>query len=444
MNKREFEYAMKRGLGRCIPELKENDDIEKFRDIVLKGCLNNYSYDTQCEGTRSEYMYVLQSCYEDEYFADKIIKKFCGRISKPWLFDHLANLLYFFAQDGSKKAYDAMIYKYNYIYERLRCNTGRDTWEQFECLCVWLVTLEGFARFKKIILDLADYYERQAKKQDDFVPYSLDWFWETCKEQCDENEIDQFVKENDRKGFLIFLDSLSDFVCEGKKREKEKQKIPVPALQELIEECSMQGDTRIYLNIKNRFQFMHHATEEQVMELAKIIVHSQNKDLQGKLLYVFRKRVFPLDAGYLIEYAEDENTILSEMALEVLGNIKDVRVKEYAYRLIREERNTEYALSMLFCNYDKADDSMILKILRQQRVSYRDGVWHGVFSEALDWLEKNPDTPDEAVYFLYEHTLCSCCRACLVQLMMDRGLMTEDIRRECKYDSNSDICEKVF
>ena len=53
------------------------------------------------------------------------------------------------------------------------------------------------------------------------------------------------------------------------------------------------------------------------------------------------------------------------------------------------------------------------------------------------------DSYVEAVYYLYERTLCSCCRACIVKLMMDRGIMTEDIRRECEYDSNSDVREKV-
>ncbi|MCM1162074.1 MAG: hypothetical protein NC412_12735 [Roseburia sp.] len=445
MNKREFEYAMKRGLGRCVLELQDNEDIERFRDIVLKGCLNNYSYDTQCEGTRSEYMYVLQSYYGDTYFEEKIIERFSGKITDVWLFDHLANLLYLFADDGSKKAYKAMLCKYNYIYTRLRKNTSRDTWEQFEWLCVWLVTLEGFERFKKIVSDLADYYER--KNETD--PYSFDWFWSACKNHyCDESMMKQFIAENDRKGIRIFEDSLSNFVYErkqGEKQLKEEQKPEIPTPEQLIEECNSTKKSERMIYLRKRLLFGAHATEQQAKELAEVIVHLENdKSLQAGLLRVFYKRAFPLDVGYLIRYAEDEDKVLREAAMEALSIVKDERVREYAYGLVGKERSLEYAIGMLFGNYRKEDDGTILKLLKKQKVCYWDGVWHGVFSDALDWLEANPDAPVEAAYYLYEHTLCSCCREWLVELMMDRGIMTEDIRRECEYDSNDDIREKVI
>ena len=47
MTKREFKEAMMRGLGRCILELDETEDAEKYREIVLWGCTHNLSYDTQ-------------------------------------------------------------------------------------------------------------------------------------------------------------------------------------------------------------------------------------------------------------------------------------------------------------------------------------------------------------------------------------------------------------
>lgn len=392
MNKREFEYAMKRGLGRCVLELQDNEDIERFRDIVLKGCLNNYSYDTQCEGTRSEYMYVLQSYYGDTYFEEKIIERFSGKITD-----------------------------------------------------VWLVTLEGFERFKKIVSDLADYYER--KNETD--PYSFDWFWSACKNHyCEENMMKQFIAENDRKGIQIFEDSLSNFVYEGKQGEKqlkEEQKPEIPTSEQLIEECNSTKKSKRMIYLRKRLLFGAHATDRQAKELAEVIIRIENdKSLQAGLLRVFYKRAFPLDVEYLIRYAEDEDKALREAAMEALSIVKDERVREYAYGLVGKERSLGYAIGMLFGNYRKEDDGTILELLKKQKVCYWDGVWHGVFSDALDWLEANPDAPVEAAYYLYEHTLCSCCREWLVELMMNRGIMTEDIRRECEYDSNSDIREKVI
>lgn len=388
-------------------------------------------------------MYVLQSYYEDAYFEEKIIEKFSGKITDIWLFDHLTNLLYLFADDGSKKAHEAMLCKYDHIYTKLRKNTGRDTWEQLEWLCVWLVTLEGFEGFKRIVLDLADYYERKNESE----PYSFDWFWSASKDSCDEDKMKRFIMESDRKGIRIFEDSLSDFVYERKEQaekplREKKHKPEVPTLEQLIEECHTKSERMIYLG--RRLIFGTYATEEQVKELAEAIVSMQHdKSLQAGLLRIFNKREFPLDVEYLIEYAEDENKALREAAMEALSKVKDERVREYAYGLIREKRSSEYALGILFCNYRKEDDQVILNLLKEQKVCYRDAVWHGVFSDALDWLEEHSDAPVEAVYYLYEHTLCSCCRAWIVQLMIDRGIMTEDICMECVYDSNSDVREKV-
>ena len=51
--------------------------FEKYKDIVLWGCLHNLSYDTQCEGVRAEYVYHLTTFFCDEtYFVVPIIKAF--------------------------------------------------------------------------------------------------------------------------------------------------------------------------------------------------------------------------------------------------------------------------------------------------------------------------------------------------------------------------------
>lgn len=444
MNQREFEFAMKRGLGRCILELEQNDNIEKFRDIVLKGCLNNYSYDAQCEGTRSRYMYVLQSKYQDSYFEDKIIEKFHGNIKDLWLFDHLANMLYLLADDGSQKARTAMLEKYNQMYFGLRRNTSVTTLEQFEWLCVWLVTLEGFTRFQKIVLDLADFYEK--KNITDF--YSFDWFWACSKEYCDEKRMKEFIFKNEREGIMIFYNSLDNFLTKEDSEENNsdsdttlKSSIAL-SVKQLIEDCNKE-DKRILKYIGMTYQFARFATKEQIVELANTIINLDNCMLQAKLMRVFWKHEFPLDVSYLIDFAENGNKDLCESALSAMEIIKNTDVKEYAYQLIREQRHLSEALVMLFQNYEKQDNEIILKLLKKQPVRYSDGIWHHVFNKALDWLKNNPEAPQEVIYYLYEHTLCSQCRESIVKFMIDRNLITDEIGNECRYDSNADIQETV-
>lgn len=65
MTKEEFKYAMQRGLGRCIVELKNTDDIEKYREIVLWGCSHEFGYDMLFDEERSYYFYQMIQLFKD-------------------------------------------------------------------------------------------------------------------------------------------------------------------------------------------------------------------------------------------------------------------------------------------------------------------------------------------------------------------------------------------
>ena len=45
--------------------------------------------------------------------------------------------------------------------------------------------------------------------------------------------------------------------------------------------------------------------------------------------------------------------------------------------------------------------------------------------------------------YMYENTLCSCCRESIVKEMGSRYMLTDRILEECLYDSNEEIREYV-
>lgn len=66
---------MLRGQGRCILSAHENPD--KYYDTVLWACSNIVSYNPQCKGTHSEYIYDLINYYVDtEPFFETVVKSF--------------------------------------------------------------------------------------------------------------------------------------------------------------------------------------------------------------------------------------------------------------------------------------------------------------------------------------------------------------------------------
>lgn len=106
MNRKDFKRYMQQGLGRCVLTLRKSDNIEKYRDIVLWGCLHNLSYDTQSEGTRAAYIYQLVSCFHDDaYFTAPTMDAFLRLPPhRDWTFAHFCDLLQLFAENGQIEA----------------------------------------------------------------------------------------------------------------------------------------------------------------------------------------------------------------------------------------------------------------------------------------------------------------------------------------------------
>ena len=121
MNKKDFKTYMQQGRGICALTLKTKKYIEKYKDIVLWGCLHNLSYDTQCEGVRAEYVYNLTCYFKDEaYFVTPIIKTFNSLPNhEDYLFQHFSTLLSLFAKSGSENAKQALLQKYEQLYDTL-------------------------------------------------------------------------------------------------------------------------------------------------------------------------------------------------------------------------------------------------------------------------------------------------------------------------------------
>lgn len=110
MTVEQFNRALKAGLGRCILFLEGCENKEPYREAVLNGCLNDYAYDGQCEGTRAWYTYKLVSCFnDDEYFFSRVQHKLrevlCWN-DNAWWFEHLFDLVLEFAKDGYAPAKD--------------------------------------------------------------------------------------------------------------------------------------------------------------------------------------------------------------------------------------------------------------------------------------------------------------------------------------------------
>ena len=162
---------MQQGLGRCVLVLQSAERIDKYKEIVLWGCLHNLAYDTQSEGTRASYMYELTTYFNDEdFFLAPCIEAF-EKVPRrsDWLFSHFAELLRRFAENGNERAALALKQKYDYLLAVLlnkrRCGSYDFERDNFERVCITLSSLGGTDILLKIAADMGMLFKKKSTLQ---------------------------------------------------------------------------------------------------------------------------------------------------------------------------------------------------------------------------------------------------------------------------------------
>jgi hypothetical protein len=432
VTKAEFKEAMKRGLGRCIIELDKQNNIEKYREIVLWGCLRNLAYDTQCEGSRAEYMYILQSKFQDDYFETRILEKYKNSFKDSWLFDHYSEMLYWFAVDGSNRARRALYDKFEellkYNSQKKQHKIYRSQREQFEWLCIWITNLDGFNAFKEIVARIGESYEKCSCQDAIYI----DWFYENSKSEFGKKRVGSFLSKQSLK---------SSFVSAFKKEtEKHDAVFSCPpevnyTFDRVVEICKIKNNSRYRAAC---LKFAKNASADELESLANLAISEQDDTIRAQMLFIFRRAKFPCDISIIFEYSKSSNQALRNASFQVLENNPAEIVHQYAVDLIYEKVNLAGAISLLCKNFQKADTDLLIKALKSIPVTY-EGDWHGAYSDVLRLCESNRIGCKELLLFMYENTLCSFCREYIVRALKKHKLLTEDIRNECLYDSNAHI-----
>ena len=424
--------------------MQSSNSIEKYKDIVLWGCLHNLSYDAQCEGTRAYYIYKLTSYFKDDnYFLTPTIEAFEKLpYHSYWLFSHLCELLRNFAENGHDVAKDALQSKYNYLLSVLlhKRRFGRYDFERdnFERICLAMYSIGGIEGLLKIADDMG----RLFKENPHYTGDDFDWFCSTMDHEIGEKMLNAILKRESKKSENVrcFYESYLKSIEETRKIIKKT--IRVPSTEEIKNEVISYGK----LSPASRVRFSRRAENEEKMKIAEEAIAETNLNVKAELLsvFAFRDENFPLSHEIIIEYSKTSHERLSEVALDVLTNCQSDVARKYAIELLREQKHQSYALQMLLCNYSPSIKALVLSELYKLKVNYKnDSDWHGIGSKILNACDRNIRLPKEFYIYIYNTTLCSCCREYSVRALSKCRLLTRDIIEECRYDSNYDISRFV-
>ena len=441
LNRKDFKRYMQQGLGRCVLTLHESDNIEKYRDIVLWGCLHNLSFDTQCEGTRAAYIYRLVSCFHDDaYFIAPTIDAFLKlRRHDDWPFEHFCELLRMFAENGSLEAKQTLYEKYESLLYSLtvkrRFKSFDSERDNFEFICISLTSLDGTDALLKIAEDMGSLF----KKNPHYDSGNFAWFFDNSKDKFGKKQFVSFLKhEAKRSENISFLyENYQKVIPNLYKTVSDTPEIP--CADNFIAEVNTTGT--LSRAAKRSFS---RCTEDEKMRLAIFVLNEDDLSRKAELLSTFQYEGFPIQHDTLIAYSKSDNDKLRKAAFDVLTNCKSDAVRQYAHELLDSGENTDYAIKMLIFNYTPDDKSLLLSALSSLKVDYNDeSDWHRIGLKIFDAFDLKIKLPKECLLFIYETTLCSFCRESAVRYLAKHKWLTANIIEECRYDSNREIVEYV-
>lgn len=154
--------------------------------------------------------------------------------------------------------------------------------------------------------------------------------------------------------------------------------------------------------------------------------------------------MYPENPAPIIEDTNSDCEELRDAAWRVLGVIRHPVVRAFALSKVDADVEVCDVISVLVKNYQYQDAELLGRLVKSVQVDFRDSTyWHGIQLSVLGMLDDGIKVSPSLLYYIYETTYCSRCREKVVKQMGSRRLLTEDILKECLYDSNEAIRKYV-
>ena len=433
MTKKQFKYDFLRGLGSAIIELQTSDNPKKFSDIILYGCLHNTTYDMQCEGDRSWYLYyATKLAGVKETIEAAVIQKYFCVTEDIWLFDQLTAILYHYASNGSELAYAALYQQYENMLKELspqkrKHNGTYPRRDMFDWLCVWLTSLDGWSAFTRIVRDISEILLPQDKDR-----FFSEWFYDNSKSKFGKKRVDDYLRKQAEQSALIRM--YYDMARAWDAHVFPNR--PAPTFEEVL----AAADGQKYRGRGTAMTFARNAGPDEIEKLAQAAMDATNAKIQLELLWPFRRTaMYPFPEEFLAQLRETDNEELRYIAYDIIGRNPSQKTRELALSLIKSGEDIENGVTLLSKNLRSADEALFFDAVKTVPVSLNSQAWHGVFMAAVDGLNGMRGKPKtDVLEYLYRNTLCGSCREHIVRLMHKKKVLTEAILQECRFDANCD------
>ncbi len=393
-----------------------------MRETLLEACLNNQRYDSQCEDSRGKYLYeLIHDSGNAEFYRDKVLASLeeanpeRDREQQRSWYQRL-ELTRYFAQAGDSDTRAAL---YNVLF--------RDALVHDFSAAADIVALDGLAGLLTVLGKMdglePDEYDEQAE--------ALVWkLKERDGDEATEQQIERAAQDTPTLAALLHaVREAKQARDEARNQRKAQPRLTYQQVREKIHAAAASG------YISGLWSWGLEAADEELALVAADLLAESDPLRQRHYLWLFRKRVFPLDFHSLLPLVRREDRRLSSAATAALANITHPDIREFALRLLPEPLWRDQAVDLMTANPGPDDFALLAYWLQRTE------------ADLMHWMDISSRGYAEAHYsaaaipcllFLYENTPCSLCRGAAVRMLAKHDTLPEWMPQECLHDADSD------
>ena len=406
MTTKQFHNALLQGRGSCWFAVRS--DPEAYRGEVLWACRELVAFDTQCEGSRAWMVYELVCLYLDRTpFVDAACEALIACPSDGcWLVSSLAELVELFFQDGSQRAWQALMKKYRLLYHQMRhvgppsdnCYWAqRDDFERLAVILAWN---------REYFLDIARDIGRLSLETEWLREYEFDWLYHKGR---------KYLRSLTRAAETDPL--LAEFL-----------RVHETAHQEFQARLAQRRSKRLPWNCRDR---------ERIDAAVEKYRCASTPEEKADALDAFYWTPYPGDPEPILSDARSDHELLRHRAWNALKLIRHPAVRQFAIKHLADE---EEAIDPFCANYEKRDEPVLMERLRAVPIDFECTTsWHGDQLAVLCMDKRKPLAPRSALEFIFHSTYCSACRYDALRQLGKRHMLTTALLEECLHDANDRI-----
>jgi hypothetical protein len=409
--KRLFLNSLKRGTGEAYLIALANPDID-FTDQIIKGVLNIYAYDGQCEINRARYILdLIDLSNQNEKIRKAVLSGLVSEQKNTWNLTHVFAIAKLYAEKGDDEVKQAMYRRYG-----AEVIDGSDWVGETEIL-----ELDGLSGLYHISETVGKSLANDPSKwTDDSLIRQFD---ELYPSQDALAKLDLVATQNEH--IRIYVEHVRRYqLNEAKDSSLDRNS------ESILDWILTRTDLIPYRTRRN-------ISIDNLIAIAKLLVLETRKAKLERLLDIFELNKFPLDPHIILSFAQNhKDKGIARKATRALKHLKSDEIRQFAIDGIRRNKNPFDFIEIFVSNYSSGDEALLSEFANKtnnlDQVEQLAYIYTKIF-EAY----KTPEcrVPLE---ILYSKSNCALHRHIIIKILIENNVLSDALRNEIRFDCDLD------